>query len=222
MLGFTGAKNVRCYFIIAETSCQSHRIILRFASVRRHHAAFCAPLAAGHDTLVTALAALSECLALVHACLAILWLRLAFAHACLAVLLLRFAFAHAVLQRYCRVLRSLTPVFFPLQEKRNGLRYAPFLFREVGIAVCKFSCLLRVIGLFSVHFGLARFFMAIPTGYERARSYGVGGAAECVFAQSHWLCNDTAGSTLGLRVPNLRQRVFDSLDSLHAAAGFAG
>ena len=29
----------------------------------------------------------------------------------------------------------------------------------------------------------------------------------------------SAGSTLGLRAPNLRQRVFDSLDSLHAAAG---
>ena len=29
----------------------------------------------------------------------------------------------------------------------------------------------------------------------------------------------SAGRTLGLRAPNLRQRVFDSLDSLHAAAG---
>ena len=29
----------------------------------------------------------------------------------------------------------------------------------------------------------------------------------------------SAGSPLGLRAPNLRQRVFDSLDSLHAAAG---
>ena len=29
----------------------------------------------------------------------------------------------------------------------------------------------------------------------------------------------SAGNTLGLRAPNLRQRVFDSLDSLHAAAG---
>ena len=29
----------------------------------------------------------------------------------------------------------------------------------------------------------------------------------------------SAGSTLGLRAPNLRQRVFDSLDSPHAAAG---
>ena len=29
----------------------------------------------------------------------------------------------------------------------------------------------------------------------------------------------SVGRTLGLRAPNLRQRVFDSLDSLHAAAG---
>ena len=29
----------------------------------------------------------------------------------------------------------------------------------------------------------------------------------------------SAGSTLGLRVPNLRQRVFDSLDSLHLIRG---
>ena len=42
----------------------------------------------------------------------------------------------------------------------------------------------------------------------------------CAFLRNHiGLAAFSAGSTLGLRAPNLRQRVFDSLDSPHAAAG---
>ena len=41
----------------------------------------------------------------------------------------------------------------------------------------------------------------------------------CSFAQPHWLCNAFRGEYAGAARPRLRQRVFDSLDSLHAAAG---
>ncbi len=75
-----------------------------------------------------------------------------------------------------------------------------------------------------VHFGFGRFLQAISTGYRGCggRGNGVTGLAArplCVFAQSHWLCNAFRGEYAGAARPRLRQRVFDSLDSLHAAAG---
>ena len=72
-----------------------------------------------------------------------------------------------------------------------------------------------------VHFGLVRFFMAIPTEYEgtqrrgeRSRRRGVG----ALLCERIGFDMVSAGSTLGLRAPNLRQRVFDSLDSLQGLA----
>ena len=110
-------------------------------------------------------------------------------------------------------------------DKQDGLRYAPFLFRRVEIAIRAFSrCQCGYLPLL-VHFGFGRFFMAIPTGDEetrRTRGRGTGLAARrlCVFAQSYWPCNAFRGESVGgCAPPNLRQRVFDSLDSLHAAAG---
>ena len=108
----------------------------------------------------------------------------------------------------CRVLRWFTPVFFLCQEKRSGLRYVPFLFRVVGIAICRFSCLLRVIGLRWFTSGCAFLYGDSDGGTgdaENGRTEELGvtelaARRECVFAQSHWLCNDTAGSTLGLNV----------------------
>ena len=73
-----------------------------------------------------------------------------------------------------------------------------------------------------VHFGLVRFFMAIPTGNEETRERGERSRRRgfCALLRNRiGLVILSAGSTLGLRAPNLRQRVFDSLDSLHAAAG---
>ncbi len=66
------------------------------------------------------------------------------------------------------------------------------------------------------------FFVAISTGtgLRGTRGYeGTGLAArrECVFAQPHWLCCDFRGEYAGAPRPRLRQRVFDSLDSLHGA-----
>ena len=76
-----------------------------------------------------------------------------------------------------------------------------------------------------VHFGFARFFMAIPTENEGDGENAGDEGTESAARQSALLREHigfvvfSAGSPLGLRAPNLRQRVFDSLDSLHAAAG---
>ena len=67
-----------------------------------------------------------------------------------------------------------------------------------------------------VHFGLARFLAAIPT--EDAEN-GVGGEAKCVLCEHIGFAVFSAGSTLGLRAPNLRQRAIGSLDSLHLIRG---
>mgnify|MGYP006906673074 CR=1 FL=1 len=67
----------------------------------------------------------------------------------------------------------------PHSAKQNGLRNAPFLFRRVEIAIRAFSrCQCGYLPLL-VHFGLVRFFMAIPTENEgtRGTENGVGGAA---------------------------------------------
>ena len=72
-----------------------------------------------------------------------------------------------------------------------------------------------------VHFGFGYLFVAISTGYrdagneERGWRQGASGSLRNRIG----LVSLSAESTLGLRAPNLRQRVFDSLDSLHAAAG---
>ena len=73
-----------------------------------------------------------------------------------------------------------------------------------------------------VHFGFGRLFLAISTGYRGTEERGTGLAARrlCVFAQSHRPCESFRWEYVGgCAPPNLRQRVFDSLDSLHAAAG---
>ncbi len=61
--------------------------------------------------------------------------------------------------------------FFLCQEKRSGLRHVSFLFRVVGIAICKFSCLLMVIGLRWFTSGLHVPLWRFRRGYE-ARGRG--------------------------------------------------
>ena len=73
-----------------------------------------------------------------------------------------------------------------------------------------------------VHFGLVRFFMAIPTGNEETRERGERSRRRGVGAslRDHiGFVMLSAGSPLGLRAPNLRQGVIDSLDSLHLIRG---
>ena len=74
---------------------------------------------------------------------------------------------------------------------------------------------------FLVHFGRARFFMAIPTGARPEFAYTKRSAASGgrFFRYGFMIRHDTAGSTLGLRAPNLRQRAIGSLDSLHLIRG---
>ncbi len=75
-----------------------------------------------------------------------------------------------------------------------------------------------------VHFGLARFFVAIPTEDEGTRKRGTESAARRgrVFAWTYWLCNvfrgEYAGATGGSRTaaaPQTAPRRLVSLDSLH-------
>ena len=72
---------------------------------------------------------------------------------------------------------------------------------------------------FLVHFGRARFLAAIPTGArgdgERSRRRGVGASLR----EHIGFVMLSAGSPLGLRAPNLRQRAIGSLDSLHLIRG---
>ena len=59
----------------------------------------------------------------------------------------------------------------------------------------------------------------MPDNVNHPENYTAGGAVECVFAQPHWLCGVFRREYAGAARPRLRQRVFDSLDSPHAAAG---
>ena len=115
----------------------------------------------------------------------------------------------------------------PHSAKQNGLRYVAFLFRRgsrSSFVRSRMSCGYQAL---LVHFGIVRFLMAIPTGLSGPLGYGTGGAAFvrfCVTALA--LSCFPRGVRWGLNVeaalrppPNLRQRVFDSLDSPHAAAG---
>ena len=91
---------------------------------------------------------------------------------------------------------------------------------RVGIAARAFSQLCMVIGLGRFTLGLCVSCRRFRRSYEETRSYGVGGAAKCAFTQSHRLCCAFRGEYVGgCAPPNLRQRVFDSLDSLHVIRG---
>ena len=125
--------------------------------------------------------------------------------------------------RVCRnVLCSDHACCLPHSAKQDGLRCVPFLFRRVEIAIHALSRRWRGYLPWRVHFGFVRFFMAISTGLSGMRGTGERGWRRGLCASLRSRIGTvmlSVGSTLGLRAPNLRQRVFDSLDSLHAAAG---
>ena len=64
------------------------------------------------------------------------------------------------------VLRSITPAVCRLCAKQDGLRDVPFLFRRGSGSPVVRSRMSRGYRALLVHFGLARFFMAIPTENE--------------------------------------------------------
>ena len=70
-----------------------------------------------------------------------------------------------------------------------------------------------------VHFGIVRFFVAIPTECDGTRRTEPAARCECAFSQSHWPCCVFRREYAGAARPRLRQRVFDSLDSLHWIRG---
>ena len=129
-----------------------------------------------------------------------------------AVLARRFASVHACLFSFVRKKETACDI---LRSCSAGSR-SPFArSRGVGVVIC----------LLRVHFGVGCFFVAISTGtgLRGTRGYeGTGSAARvlCAFARAHWRSESFRGEYVGgCAPPNLRQRVFDSLDSLHAAAG---
>ena len=117
--------------------------------------------------------------------------------------------------------------FFLCQEKRDGLRYAPFLFCRVEIAFVRSRSVGAVICLCGFTSGLcvSLWRSRRVTGMRRT---GIRGRWRglCAFLRSRiGVAALSAGSTLGLRAPNLRQRVecgsgtAASLDSLHLIRG---
>ena len=127
----------------------------------------------------------------------------------------------APVMRSCRnVLRSITPAVCRLCAKQDGLRYVPFLFRRGSGSPFARSRMSRGYRTWLVHFGLARFFMAIPTENERERGErGRRRGGRALLRKHIGFAAFSAGSTLGLRAPNLRQRAIGSLDSLHLIRG---
>ena len=122
---------------------------------------------------------------------------------------------------YRRVCLRFTPVFFPLSGKKRRLAVSCVSIPRVEIAFVRSRSVGAVICLCGFTSGLDVFLWRSRrvTGVRRT---GIRGRRRglCAFLRNHiGSVSLSAGSTLGLRAPNLRQRVFDSLDSLHAAAG---
>ena len=132
-----------------------------------------------------------------------------------------FCLRFTPVMRFSRnVLRSVHACCLTLSAKQDGLRYLAFLFRA---GRDRHSCVLAVLARLSAFVGSLRNCAFIcgdldgVTGDAGLRSWRRG---LCASLRNHIsIAMLSAGSTLGLRAPNLRQRVFDSLDSLHAAAG---
>ena len=116
-----------------------------------------------------------------------------------------------------------------------GSRLSFFLFRKKETACGilrsysagrdRHLCVLAVLARLSAFVGSLRawpFLYGDLDGLPGTRGYEETGLAArrlCAFAQPHWPCESFRWEYAGATRPRLRQRVFDSLDSLHAAAG---
>ena len=148
-----------------------------------------------------------------HARRAVLLECLALDHACRAVLSRCFALDHA-----CCLTHS---------AKQDGLRYFAFLFRGSRSPFVRSRGVGAVVCLCGFTSGLAVYLWRSRRSYrgrggmgdgvtrERSRRRGVS-----ALSRNHiGFAMFSAGSTLGLRAPNLRQRAIGSLDSLHLGRG---
>ena len=142
--------------------------------------------------------------------------RLPLVHACPRGSIAAFAFGSRLPSRfYRRVCLRFTPVFFPLSGKKRRLAVSCVSIPRVEIAFVRSRSVGAVICLCGFTSGLDVFLWRSRrvTGVRRT---GIRGQRRglCAFLRKHiGLVMLSAGSTLGLRAPNLRQRVFDSLDS---------
>ena len=108
------------------------------------------------------------------------------------------------------VLRSITPAVCRLCAKQDGLRDVPFLFRRGSGSPVVRSRMSRGYRALLVHFGLARFFMAIPTenegtgerGERRERRTEEAARQSAFLRDRISFAMFSAGSTLGLRAPD--------------------
>ena len=134
-------------------------------------------------------------------------------------------FAHGIAVLLERLAFGSRLSFFLCQEKRDGLRCLAFLFRRVEIAIRAFSlCLYGYLPL-AGSLRVCAFLYGDLDGVTGVRRTGILGWRRgfCALLRNHIGFEMlSAGRTLGQKVeaalrprPRLRQRVFDSLDSLH-------
>ena len=138
------------------------------------------------------------------------------------------------LRLYRRALPSVSPgLVFPLRRFALGSRLLFAALRQTGrLAVScvpvppgrdRHLCVLVMSARLSAFAGSLRvwpFLCGDLDGLPGMRGTGERGLAArplCVFARSHRPCNAFRGEYAGAARPRLRQRVFDSLDSLHGA-----
>ena len=142
-----------------------------------------------------------------------------------AVLLRRFALGsrpvYGSIVAFCVRSRLLFAACAPNRTACGMLRFysagsrSPFVrSRDVGAVIC-------LCGFTS---GLDVFLWRSRRDYRGRGERGNGGTRLAarplyIFARAHWPCRSFRREYAGAARPRLRQRVFDSLDSLHAAAG---
>ena len=133
-----------------------------------------------------------------------------------------FAFGLRLPSRLCcRVCLRFTPVFFPLSGKKRRLAVSCV---PIPPGRDRHSCVFAVSVRLSAFVGSLRvwpFLYGDLDGVTGVRRTGIRGwrRGDCALLRSRiGVAALSAGSTLGLRAPNLRQRVFDSLDSLQGLA----
>ena len=124
-----------------------------------------------------------------------------------------------------RRLPSVHACCLPHGAKQDGLRYLAFLFRRSRSPLVRSRSVLRL-SAFAGSLRVCTFLYGDLDGVPRTlgtengeRRTGLAARPLCAFARARWLCCAFRGEYAGAARPRLRQRVFDSLDSLHAAAG---